>query len=417
MRKIQPCIHSEIGSLEAVILHTPGPEVENMTPENAERALYSDILNLAVARDEYAQFRNIMSKLTHVYEVSVLFNEILSNADVREILWDRLRGTGITGEVLDRLKDLSADTLTHLLIEGVPKGQETLTDFMNKERFDMRPLHNFFFTRDSSVVIGNEIYISRMAKSVRARETLIMDLIFKHHPSFARHTVTPDDSLPGLQNLKYEGGDILIAREDILVVGQGVRTSSEGIDFLVSHFKKGKSKKHILVQELPETPESFIHLDMVFTFLDRDKCMIFEPLLFKDTKYRTVQIDLDNGKVQSINYVNDLLVGLKNLGMDLEPVLCGGKKDLWTQEREQWHSGANFFAFEPGKILGYSRNVHTIEELNNKGFEVLKASDVIHGKVSPNSYKTVVITLDGSELARGGGGARCMTMPLVREEI
>lgn len=103
--------------------------------------------------------------------------------------------------------------------------------------------------------------------------------------------------------------------------------------------------------------------------------------------------------------------------MDVEPVYCGGKKDEWTQEREQWHSGANFFAFEPGKVIGYSRNIYTLEEMNKHGFEIIHAKDVIKNKINLDDYKKCVVTIDGSELARGGGGCRCMTMPLSREHI
>jgi len=113
----------------------------------------------------------------------------------------------------------------------------------------------------------------------------------------------------------------------------------------------------------------------------------------------------------------NMVSALKNLGMDLKPVFCGGKKDLWTQEREQWHSGANFFAIGPGKVIGYERNTSTIEELNKNGFEVIKANDTIKGKVDPNNYKKYVITIEGSELPRGGGGARCMTMPIRRKPV
>jgi arginine deiminase len=100
--------------------------------------------------------------------------------------------------------------------------------------------------------------------------------------------------------------------------------------------------------------------------------------------------------------------------MDLKPISCGGSADLWIQEREQWHSGANFFAFAPGKVIGYERNIHTLNELNKNGFEIITADDVIRGKRSPDDYRRCVVTIQGSELARGGGGARCMTMPVRR---
>ncbi len=174
---------------------------------------------------------------------------------------------------------------------------------------------------------------------------------------------------------------------------------------------------HIIVQELPSTPESFIHLDMVFTFLNNDACMVYEPVIYKMNRLRTIHIKIENRKVTRIEEVPNIPAALKNLGMNLEPIKCGGDNDLWIQEREQWHSGANFFAFAPGKIIGYERNSHTIEALNNKGFEVIDAEDVIAGKVDMENVKKCVVQIAGSELARGGGGARCMTMPIRRAEV
>jgi arginine deiminase len=174
--------------------------------------------------------------------------------------------------------------------------------------------------------------------------------------------------------------------------------------------------KHIIVQELPDAPESFIHLDMVFTFLDKNKCMVYEPVILEPNKYRTVHIKIDNGKV-TINTTANLLVVLKELGIDLEPVFCGGQADPWTQEREQWHSGANFFAMAPGKVIGYARNSYTMDEMDKHGFDILRAKDVLSNKVDLNQYKKYVVTIDGSELARGGGGARCMSMPVRRKPV
>jgi arginine deiminase len=171
------------------------------------------------------------------------------------------------------------------------------------------------------------------------------------------------------------------------------------------------------VQELPHQPESFIHLDMAFTMIDRDKCMVYEPLILMPNKYQTVMIEIDNGKVVSIRNVENILVALKSLGIDLEPLYCGGRGDQWVQEREQWHSGANFFAIGPGRVIGYERNDKTIEELNKHGFEVLPGVDVARGIISPDAYDKYVIAIDGSELSRGGGGCRCMTMPVRRQAV
>ena len=170
----------------------------------------------------------------------------------------------------------------------------------------------------------------------------------------------------------------------------------------------------MIVQQLPEAPESFIHLDMVFTFLDRKTAMVYKPLIINSNPYKTVHIQIENGRVIKISQTNNIPTALKKLGMEIEPVICGGKADDWDQEREQWHSGANFLAIAPGKVLSYARNINTLEELNKKGFEIVPAEDVINGKIDLERVGKCVVTLDGSELPRGGGGPRCMTMPLRR---
>ena len=197
-----------------------------------------------------------------------------------------------------------------------------------------------------------------------------------------------------------------------------MRTSTQGIDFIIENIKQlKKEKQHIIVQELPAKPESFIHLDMVFTFLNNDACMVYPPVIFGMSRFKTIHLEIENGKVSKIEEFPNIPAALKKLGMDLKPIYCGGEDDLWTQEREQWHSGANFFAFAPGKVIGYQRNVNTIEALHKNGYEVLAATDIISGKVSPNDYLKCVVTIAGSELARGGGGARCMTMPIRRSKV
>jgi len=413
MTHFQADIRSEVDKLEGVILHTPGSEVENMTPENAERALYSDILNLTVARKEYTQLNSVLKKLTRVFQIRDLLTETLEIPEARIFLLNGICGVTADCNLTDELSILKSAELAKLLIEGVLVNRNNLSRYLSEERFELRPLHNFFFTRDASITIGNEILIGNMANAVRVRESQIMEAIFRYHPELKTPVIKPLKTHPGLKNIRIEGGDIQVVSEDVLLSGVGVRTSAEGVDFIIDHYKNRKIKKHIIVQELPSQPESFIHLDMVFTLLSNEECLVYKPLILKPNKYQTINIEIDNGKVK-ISHAKDLVNALSKRGIDLKPIPCGGKADHYTQEREQWHSGANFFTFAPGKAMGYYRNVHTLEELNNQGFAILKAKDVISGKIHPDDYDKCIVTIDGSELARGGGGARCMTMPLRR---
>ena len=416
--KIRINVDSEIGRLEAVLLHPPGAEVENMTPRNVQRALYSDILNLSIARQEYRQLHGVLSKVADVYLVDELLVKVLDDREARTGLLQRICVSEDVTDYYGLLLDMPSDRLAKVLVEGLPAKIDTLTAFLKNEYYALYPLYNFYFTRDAAVTIGGNALVCRMANKVRMRESYIMDAIFRSSGVFGCNVVDANDFQPHNSPIMMEGGDIIVARKDILILGNGCRTSSQGIDFMVERFRREHDRGvfHVIVQQLPSEPESFIHLDMVFTFLDRDKCMIFEPLVLGDNQYQTVHITICDGKVSRISSAPDILSVLRKLGMDLEPVICGGA-DEWDQEREQWHSGANCFAFAPGKVLTYARNVHTLEELDRKGFDVVAADDVISGRVSIDGNGLYAVTVAGSELPRGGGGARCMTMPLARKPV
>ena len=408
-------VYSEIGELDGVILHPPGPEVENMTPKNAERALYSDILNLAVARREYNQLECLLQELVPTFRVMDLLKDVLRSDEIREKIVKKACYQEGHPKLIDHLLALNEIQLAKQLVQGVPLERNTLSGYLSNEHYSLRPLHNFFFIRDASVALGDRVLISKMANKVRDREALIMQAIFDYHPRFRVQTIHPDEELSARDEISFEGGDLLIASENITLAGLSSRTSAKGIDFLVKMLAGRKQKHHLLVQEMPSSPESFIHLDMTFTLLDQDSCMLYEPLILKSNKYQTIQIDLDNGKVKSIRNVDNLLSALKALGMDLKPSFCGGKTDTMSQEREQWHSGANFFAIGPGKLIGYNRNVHTLENLHLAAYEIIKSKDVLAGKVDLSKQDRYVLTIDGAELSRGGGGVRCMTMPFRRK--
>jgi arginine deiminase len=215
------------------------------------------------------------------------------------------------------------------------------------------------------------------------------------------------------KQLTFEGGDVLVLNKSVLIVGIGSRTTTYAVDALISSIADSLPLKYVLVQELPEKPESFIHLDMVFTLLSRNECMLYKPLIIDDTKYHTVLMTLEGKKAVRIEYIDNLVKGLSKISYPFKPIECGGKITR-AQEREQWHSGANLFAFSPGKAIAYKRNIYTLEELNRKGYNIITADEFDTHHYKPDSEEKLVVTIEGGELARGGGGARCMTLPLRR---
>ena len=390
-------VSSEIGHLEGVILHQPGIEIEKMVPNTIEECLYSDLLNLNIAKKEYFYFEKVLSKWTKTYQIMDLLTEILKDQNVKLKLVNEILEREEKNHLAEELLSLESKELARVLVEGW--------------KDELSPLYNFFFTRDASSTIYDKVLIHSMQFDVRVRESIIMDYIFEYY--FKTETFSPSNYSP---KANTEGGDILIANENTLLLGHGMRSNKKGIDYLVEHYSKIKPKFNILVQNLPHSPESFIHLDMVFTFLDKDKCMVYEPLIAKNEEgFEVTHIEIDNGKVTYHEKPN-FMKGLKDLGFNLEPISCGGDNKLY-QDREQWHSGANFFCMGEGKIIGYSRNTNTINTLNKAGFAVLNAEDICNDKINMNDYNRFVVTIDAAELPRGGGGARCMTMPIKRSKV
>jgi arginine deiminase len=331
---------SEIGKLEAVIIHTPGSEVENMTPQNAERALYSDILSLSVAHKEYFQFREVLKKTTHVYEVKELLREILKNEKVKNDLVSKVCSEAIDPQMKDQLTASDPLALADMLIEGVVMNRNSLTRFLNPQRFDIRPLHNFFFTRDAAISMFNRVLVGKMASKVRERESQIMEAIFDYYPDFKTKTFHSCAEVPKCEKASIEGGDVLIGRDNLILIGLGSRTTAAGVDGIIETLRQDRKQYDIIVQELPEKGESFIHLDMVFTFLNKYECMVYEPVVLQPNRFKTIHIQVEGESVKIVEEKN-ILETLNKIGFDVEPIHCGGRADPWTQEREQWHSGAN----------------------------------------------------------------------------
>ena len=412
-KHIVPCkvdVSSETGRLRAVLLHRPGLEIERMTPLNAPHCLYSDILNKKIVDGEYANFCGVLERWTQVYYVEDILEQILRDPEVRRhMVSDTVRNYGAKSSLLmDYLDSCDTRQLATVLIEGY---EDPEWDGIDDDRYLLEPLYNLFFTRDASSTVYGRVLINSMSFEARERETMIYEAIFQHF-----FKVEMLNAMAWDRWARTEGGDVHIAAPDLLCIGQGIRTNAKGIEYLAQTFARERDHFNILVQELPHSPESFIHLDMVFTFLGKHQCMAFEPMLRKQGLFAgkdTTLISIDGGKI-SYRSVPNILDGLRSLGWDIEPVLGGGS-DPWVQLREQWHSGANFFSLGDGKVIGYRRNTNTIDALDRAGFAVLNAEDIVAGKVDMNSYDKFVATFPGSELPRAGGGARCMTMPILRD--
>ena len=400
---------SETGRLRAVLLHRPGVEIERMTPLNAAHALYSDILNKPIVDTEYHYFSGVLEKWTDVYYVEDILENLLHNEDIRRhLVEESCDMDNCDDDLADELLEMSSADLAKALIEGY---EDPAWDCVSEDRYLLKPLYNLFFTRDASSTVYNRVLINSMSFEVRERETLIYEAIFKDF--FKVDTL---NAMAWDRDARTEGGDVQIASPNLLCIGQGIRTNTKGIKYLAQTFAKERDKFSILVQELPQKPESFIHLDMVFTFLGKHQCMAFEPMLKKTGLFAgkdTTLITIDGGKISYTKFPN-IIKGLEHLGWEIEPVIGGGS-DPWVQLREQWHSGANFFALGDGKIMGYRRNTHTIDALAKAGFDVLCAEDIVNGKVNMADHEKFVAAFPGSELPRAGGGARCMTMPIWRE--
>ena len=273
---INVSVNSEIGKLQHVLVHTPGPELEKVTPENAHTFLFSDILNMQVAQKEYGYFKKVLQKVAQVHEISDLLTDILRMESVKNGLIDRVCKVEDKAFLAPYLKSLSAEDLSRQLIEGVRLEDVT---YINKDPYALLPIPNLFFMRDASFTMFDNIMISNMATTVRARECMILNSIYNLHPLFETKVINPVLNYDIKGEGTVEGGDVQIIRDDVVICGLGSRTNMHGVEAIVEHLKTKPGVKHLIFQELPLEPESFIHLDMVFTMLDVNRCMIIYNII------------------------------------------------------------------------------------------------------------------------------------------
>ncbi len=387
--------------------------------------LFDDILYGQVAREEHRRFQQLIRFVAEeVLDLQDMLEEVLENDRVRaRIVRDLARRNRLGRKLAGRLLEKPAGELAETLISGIARDMKS----GELPEFDLLPIPNLFFMRDPQIVLGDRVVVSSMATQARRRESLLSKYVFENHPRFrGAASFWVDFMAAGPEGPvtrampTIEGGDVLIARRDLLLVGVTERTNKAGVEALIRSLKGSDAGvKTVLIVEIPRQ-RSFMHLDTIFTFINRHEVLVYPPVILPKGSQaaRVTAVDLTKKRSESRTGQKSLLGALKKFGIDVEPVYCGGKSAI-DQQREQWTDGANAFALAPGIILLYERNVRTAEELARHGYHIVYEDDLLLGRTELETWtdKKYALQIAGNELARARGGPRCMTMPLEREEI
>ena len=397
---------SEIGRLKRVLLHRPGGELENLMPDYLERLLFDDIPYLRDAQKEHDAFAECLrSQGVEVVYLTDLVTESLTGDDVRrELLRQFLNEADIqdhrTREAVEEYLSAMPDReMVAAMMAGVRKsqlrtGSARLGDYLSAAGddypFAVDPMPNLYFTRDPFATIGTGVSLHKMHTVTRNRETLFGKFIFEHHPVYKNAPRWYDRGLTS----SLEGGDILILSPQVLAVGISQRTREDSIDTLAETVLTydGTFQK-VLAFNIPKT-RSFMHLDTVFTMVDRDKFTVHPNILGQLTVF---VMELDENRKMTIRQEDGRLEDILKEHLELDSVTlipCGQGSEI-DAAREQWNDGSNTLAIAPGEVVVYARNYVTNQSLEEAGIR-------IH-------------TIPSAELSRGRGGPRCMSMPLWRE--
>jgi len=399
-------VYSEIGNLKKVLLHRPGKELENLMPEYLDRLLFDDIPYLKIAQEEHDAFAQIFrDKGVEVVYLEDLAAESLINDEVKSKFIDEYieeagikenRETGILKEYFLSFSDNKAMVLK--MMEGIRKSEikdykgPGLAEFLSDQYpFIIDPMPNLYFTRDPFASIGNGVSIHKMLTVTRNRETLFGKYIFNYNPLYKGTKLFYDRT----EDYSLEGGDILVLNKETIAVGISQRTHPNAIEkFANSILTEENSFKKVMAIDIPKT-RAFMHLDTVFTMVDYDKFTMHPNIKSDIVVYVLTKVDGKLNISEERGSLEEVLQ--KELNLDkVKLIKCGGDSVI-DASREQWNDGSNTLCISPGEVIVYSRNYVTNQILEEEGIKI---------HIMPSS-----------ELSRGRGGPRCMSMPLVREDI
>ncbi|MBS4751152.1 arginine deiminase [Granulicatella sp. zg-ZJ] len=402
-------VYSEIGKLKKVMLHRPGKELENLMPDYLERLLFDDIPFLEDAQKEHDAFADVLrSEGVEVVYLEDLAAQSLTTPEIREQFIDEylneanIRGAKTKEAIRELLLNIEDNkTLVEKTMAGVQKSElpeikdKGLTDLVESDYpFAIDPMPNLYFTRDPFATMGHGVSLNHMYSETRNRETLYAKYIFKYHPEYK------DAQVPLVYNreetTRIEGGDELVLSKDVLAVGISQRTDAASIEKLMKNvFDNNLGFKKVLAFEFANN-RKFMHLDTVFTMIDYDKFTI-HPEIEGDLRVFSVTPDGQGGLhiVEEHDSLEHILA--VNLGVEKVTLIRCGAGNFVAAGREQWNDGSNTLTIAPGVVVVYDRNTVTNQKLEEYGIRLLR--------------------IRGSELVRGRGGPRCMSMPLVREDI
>lgn len=402
-------VYSDIRKLQAVLLHRPGRELENLTPNTLQRLLFDDIPHLRIAQQEHDEFSDLLrSHGAEVYYIEDLVSDVLSDPTVKQhMLRDFIHEANLPSdglkEKLYSFYDQMTDTkeLADQMIAGVRKTEVDTVGLpslyaMAHSAYPLfvDPMPNMYFTRDPFATVGGGVTLNRMRTVTRCRETLFAKYVFEHHSLFKEQQ--PPMWYDRLSSKVIEGGDILVLSEKIIAIGISQRTDADAIEsFAKKIFASDETFETILAFDIPKS-RAFMHLDTVFTMVDHDAFTIHPGIEGPLSVFALCRTSND-GDYEIVKETADLETVLKrHLGIgSVRLIRCGGDSSI-DADREQWNDGSNTLAIAPGEVVVYDRNHVTNKILKNQGI--------------------ITHEIASSELSRGRGGPRCMSMALRREK-